>query len=97
MYKAKELGKNTFRYYSSDMNKKAAERIKMDNKLRYAIKNHEFHLYYQPQYNIENNQLEGMEALIRWEDKEMGLKISLDDFGTGYSSLVNLKVFHVEL
>ncbi len=79
MYKAKDLGKNTFRYYSSDMNKKAEARIKLENKLRYAIKNHEFHLFYQPQYNVDNDQLTGMEALIRWEDKEMGL-ISPKDF-----------------
>jgi predicted signal transduction protein with EAL and GGDEF domain len=72
MYKAKEVGKNTFRYYSSDMNKKAKERINIENKMRYAIRDNEFQLYYQPQYNIDNGQLIGMEALIRWEDKDLG-------------------------
>ena len=79
MYKAKESGKNTFRYYSSHMNKKAKERINLETKLRYAIKNREFELYYQPQYNIATSQLTGMEALIRWRDKEMGL-VSPGDF-----------------
>ena len=73
MYKAKKLGKNTFRYYSADINRKAKERINLETKLRYAIKNHEFQLHYQPQYNIDTGKLMGMEALIRWEDKEMGL------------------------
>ena len=79
MYKAKEMGKNTFRYYSPDMNKKAVERLKIETKLRYAIKNREFQLHYQPQYNIDTGQMIGMEALIRWEDKEIGL-VSPDDF-----------------
>jgi len=73
MYKAKELGKNTFRYYSSDMNDQAKERIKLENKLRYAIKDQEFLLYYQPQYDIGTSELVGMEALIRWENEETGL------------------------
>ena len=73
LYKAKELGKNTFRYYSSDMNDQAKERIKLENKLRYAIKDQEFLLYYQPQYDIDTSKLVGMEALIRWQNEEMGL------------------------
>ncbi|GEM_PF-2689255 len=72
MYKAKEVGKNTFRYYASDMNKKAKERMKLENKLRYAIKNRSFQLHYQPQYHIGKGHLAGIEALIRWEDPEMG-------------------------
>jgi predicted signal transduction protein with EAL and GGDEF domain len=72
MYKAKDVGKNTFRYYSSDMNEKAKERINIENKMRYAIKNNVFQLYYQPQYSIEDSKLIGMEALIRWEDEDLG-------------------------
>ena len=72
MYKAKEVGKNTFRYYSADMNEKAKARMQLENKLRYAVKNQIFELHYQPQYRIDNGMLTGMEALIRWEDKEMG-------------------------
>jgi PAS domain S-box-containing protein len=73
MYKAKEEGKNTFRYYSAEMNKKAKERIHIETKLRYAIKNYEFQLHYQPQYDIATSKLLGMEALIRWKDKEVGM------------------------
>lgn len=72
MYEAKEVGKNTFRYYSSDMNKQAKERINIENKMRYAIRNNAFQLYYQPQYTIDRGKLIGMEALIRWEDQELG-------------------------
>jgi len=73
MYKAKEGGKNTFRYYSADMNRKAKERIHIETKLRYATKNNEFQLHYQPQYDIATSKLSGVEALIRWNDKETGL------------------------
>ena len=79
MYKAKEKGKNTFQYYSPDMNQRAKERIKVETKLRYAIRNSDLQLYYQPQYNIDNDEMTGMEALIRWDDKEMGL-VSPKDF-----------------
>lgn len=79
MYKAKEEGKNTFRYYSADMNRKAKERIHTETKLRYAIKGQEFQLHYQPQFDIATSRLTGMEALIRWDDKEAGL-ISPKDF-----------------
>jgi GGDEF domain-containing protein len=72
MYKAKEKGKNTFQYYSPDMNQRAKERIQLETKLRYAIKNSDLQLYYQPQYSIDNAQLTGMEALIRWDEILLG-------------------------
>ncbi|BBO75769.1 hypothetical protein DSCW_31860 [Desulfosarcina widdelii] len=79
MYKAKSKGKNNFQYYSPDMNQRAKERVKVETKLRYAIKNSDLQLYYQPQYNIDNAKMTGMEALIRWEDKELGM-VSPKDF-----------------
>ena len=79
MYRAKEAGKNTFEYYSSTMNSKAKERIKLESEMRHAIDNQEFLLYYQPQYDIGTGLLVGMEALIRWKSKKMGL-VSPGDF-----------------
>jgi PAS domain S-box-containing protein len=73
MYKAKERGKNIFQYYSSEMNKQAKKRISLENNMRYAIKNNEFLLYYQPQYDVAAEQIVGMEALIRWVNPEMGV------------------------
>jgi len=73
MYRAKEAGKNTFQYYSASMNSKAKARIKLENEMRRAIDNQEFLLFYQPQYDIKTGQLVGMESLIRWENKKMGL------------------------
>jgi predicted signal transduction protein with EAL and GGDEF domain len=79
MFRAKKIGKNTFQYYSAEINRQAKERINLETKLRYAIRNHEFQLYYQPQYHIGTGKLMGMETLIRWEDKKMGL-VSPKDF-----------------
>lgn len=79
MYNAKNMGKNTFRYYSPSMNSKAMERINLENKMRRAIQNEEFLLHYQPLYEIQTGRLAGAEALIRWNSKEMGM-VSPADF-----------------
>lgn len=78
MYSAKNLGKNTFRYYSPSMNAKAMEHINLENKMRRAIQNDEFLLHYQPLYEIETQRLVGAEALIRWQNKDMGLVSPMD-------------------
>ncbi|TAN66539.1 MAG: EAL domain-containing protein [Methylobacter sp.] len=66
MYAAKKQGRNTFRFFSNDMNIISAERINMENSLRQALEKGELSLYYQPQYSIKERQLVGAEALLRW-------------------------------
>jgi len=73
MYKAKDEGRNTYRFYTEEMTEKAFERIVMETHLRQALKNEEFVVYYQPQVDGQNNQIIGMEALIRWKHETMGL------------------------
>jgi len=79
LHSAKAEGKNTFQYYSAEMNKNARARIHLENNIRYAIGSNEFMLYYQPLYKTDTAQLVGMEALIRWRNKEMGL-MTPEDF-----------------
>jgi diguanylate cyclase (GGDEF)-like protein/PAS domain S-box-containing protein len=80
MYKAKNDGRNTYRFYTEDMTKKAFERIALESSLRQAINNDDFMLYFQPQIDGEsNNRIIGMETLIRWEDERKGF-ISPDKF-----------------
>jgi len=69
----KKLGGNHYQFFSDDMNKKAKQRIEMENKLRRAIEKEEFVVYYQPKVNLENNAIVGAEALVRWLDPEQGL------------------------
>ena len=79
MYKAKEEGRNTYQFYIDDMTQKAYARITMETQLRQAIKNQEFEVFYQPQVDMRDNTITGMEALIRWRHPETGL-VSPDKF-----------------
>ncbi|MDM8547654.1 EAL domain-containing protein [Candidatus Venteria ishoeyi] len=79
MYKAKDEGRNTYRFYTQEMTNKALERIVLETSLHQALDNEEFTVYYQPQVDGENGLLLGMEALIRWQHKIMGM-VSPDKF-----------------
>ncbi|WP_076413985.1 EAL domain-containing protein [Shewanella sp. UCD-KL12] len=79
MYQAKTDGRNSYRYYSSEMNQHMLERIQLEQRLRQAVLQHEFCLHYQPIVNVDNHQIIGVEALIRWQDPKFGL-ISPDKF-----------------
>ncbi|MBI5557514.1 MAG: EAL domain-containing protein [Deltaproteobacteria bacterium] len=73
MYHAKEKGKNNFQYYCESMNSAALERLTMEGELRRAIEDNEFVLHYQPQVNAQTSEINGLEALIRWQHPEKGL------------------------
>lgn len=72
MYKAKDEGRNTYRYYTEDMTRKAYEHLEWENRLRSALDNNELQLHYQPQVDVSNNKITGMEALVRWFQPEQG-------------------------
>ena len=73
MYSAKEQGSNTFCFFTDEMNMALMERLNLENGLRSAIDKGELFLVYQPQINIANGSVIGMEALIRWQSQEWGL------------------------
>ena len=73
MYHAKENGRDNFQFYTEELNKSAHERQALSLDLRYALARNEFVLYYQPLFNGTDNQLYGVEALIRWQHPERGL------------------------
>ncbi|MFQ5488379.1 MAG: EAL domain-containing protein, partial [Gammaproteobacteria bacterium] len=79
MYRAKDLGHNSYQFYSLDMRAKALERLTMENSLRHALERGEFLLHYQPQLDLRSNQVFGVEALLRWQHPELGL-LSPGDF-----------------
>lgn len=72
MYHAKENGKNNFQYYSSSMNQASLHRINMESRLRKAVSASAFALHFQPQIDIETGEIIGAEALLRWNDEELG-------------------------
>ncbi|PFW02590.1 sensor domain-containing protein [Bacillus cereus] len=70
--KAKEKGKGHYHFYCSGLDCEREQRFIIENQLHRAIEKNEFFLYYQPQINIETKKITSMEALIRWENKELG-------------------------
>jgi diguanylate cyclase (GGDEF)-like protein len=73
LYRAKEDGRGTFRLFEPDMDLRMQARRVMEQDLRKALPAGEFELYYQPVVNLANNEMTGLEALIRWNHPERGL------------------------
>lgn len=73
MYHAKNNGGNRYEMYNPEMAQRAVERLTIGNKLRSALDQGEFILFYQPQYDLRKNRFTAAEALIRWQNQEMGL------------------------
>lgn len=72
MYRAKELGKNNFQFFTQSMNKRVTDRLSLEMHLRRAIELNEFKLVYQPKVSLETHKIVGMEALIRWHSEALG-------------------------
>ena len=78
MYHSKELGGAQFQFYNEDMNQASLQRLEMEIDLHHAIENDEFFLCYQPQYDLSDNRLASVEALIRWMHPTKGLLLPID-------------------
>jgi diguanylate cyclase (GGDEF)-like protein/PAS domain S-box-containing protein len=79
MYRAKEVGRNSCRFYAPEMNARALELLSMENSLRRALERNEFVLYYQPKASVADGSIVGVEALLRWQHPDRGL-ISPEEF-----------------
>ncbi|MDH3318120.1 MAG: EAL domain-containing protein [Betaproteobacteria bacterium] len=73
MYRAKESTRNTFCFFTAEMNLRSAERMQLNNDLRHAIERSEFVLHYQPKVELASGALTGFEALLRWNHPTRGL------------------------
>ncbi|MGI0482172.1 EAL domain-containing protein [Geminocystis sp. CENA526] len=73
MYRAKKTGKGQYAIFDPVMDFKATERLKLERDLRIAIEENQFKIYYQPIVNLESREIQGFEALIRWQHPEKGL------------------------
>ncbi|NTV72216.1 MAG: EAL domain-containing protein [Azonexaceae bacterium] len=72
MYRAKDIGRNTFQFYATEMNTATLDRLLMESNLRRALAQNEFVLQYQPLVNLRTGMVVGVEALIRWQHPELG-------------------------
>ena len=79
MYNAKEIGRNTYSYFTEDMNKKVSRRLALEEQMHGALDRNEFYLLYQPQVDINTKQIIGAEALLRWKNPALG-EIFPDEF-----------------
>jgi polar amino acid transport system substrate-binding protein len=73
LYKAKVNGKNNCCFFNNKIKELLVRKSNLELMLRNAVKNKEFVLYYQPQYEVRTRRLRGLEALIRWNNPEVGL------------------------
>jgi len=72
MYFAKRAARGSFQYYDAAMNASVLKRLTMENQLRGALARGELFLHYQPQLELRTGRVSGMEALLRWDNRELG-------------------------
>ena len=73
MYAAKDAGRNDLRFYSESMNRSSERKLAVENRLRRALEHDELALHYQPILDATNGTTKAVEALLRWDDPELGV------------------------
>jgi diguanylate cyclase (GGDEF)-like protein len=73
MYSVKDSGRNTYRFYTADMNARVQARLQIETDMRRGLMDDEFFLVYQPQIEMASGRACGVEALLRWRDPERGI------------------------
>ena len=71
MYQAKEMGRNSYQFFSEEMNLQAMERLKLESRLRRALEKNELFLLYQPQFDFKSGTLRGLEAVYPPPDDDL--------------------------
>ena len=79
MYQAKQQGKNTFRFFTEDINAKAHRQRELQDNLRIALPNNEFTVFFQPIVDTRSGQVVSAEALLRWYNVNLG-EVFPDEF-----------------
>lgn len=72
MYRAKQEGRNGFRFCTAEMQASSARTLQLENALRHALKREQLSLHYQPQLSLSTGRIIGVEALLRWQHPELG-------------------------
>jgi diguanylate cyclase (GGDEF)-like protein/PAS domain S-box-containing protein len=79
MYLAKDQGKNDFKFYTQEVVTSSHERLSLESNLRHALAQNEFSVHYQPKLDLRSGKINGVEALLRWENPALG-RIPPDEF-----------------
>lgn len=78
MYHAKESGRNTFRFFTAELQQRATKRLTLETDLRHTIEHGELQLHYQPQIDLSTDRVVTAEALLRWNHPEGGVIPPMD-------------------
>jgi diguanylate cyclase (GGDEF)-like protein len=81
MYEAKDHGRNTFRFFTSQMTDRARQFMEIDKDIRMALTQDELEVFFQPIYATQGRKLKGVEALVRWQHPQRGLILPSDFIG----------------
>lgn len=97
MYQAKDSGKNTYRFYQKQLSVDAHNRLDLEQALKVVLDNSELSLVYQPKYNLKDQTVIGIEALVRWNSPTLG-NVPPDKFipvseDTGFIIEIGLFIF----
>jgi len=79
MYRAKDLGRNTYQFFTAEMNRNTQDKMRLEADLRHALDRGEFLLHYQPKVSCTSGRVTGFEALLRWQHPVRGL-VGPDEF-----------------
>jgi diguanylate cyclase (GGDEF)-like protein/PAS domain S-box-containing protein len=71
--RAAKADNSAFQFYGPEMNARVAEALKLENRIKHALENDEFVLWYQPKIDLKTGKVRGLEALMRWNDPEIGV------------------------
>lgn len=73
MYRAKQSGRNTFRFFTREMQERSERTLQLENAMRRALELDQLELHYQPQISLHDNRIVGAEALLRWRHPDFGM------------------------
>jgi len=72
MYQAKAAGRGNFKLFTEAMNQRVQHRLRLQSQMKNSLAANEFYLHYQPQWDLEQQRITGVEALARWQHPELG-------------------------
>jgi diguanylate cyclase (GGDEF)-like protein/PAS domain S-box-containing protein len=72
MYHSKGIGRNTYSYFTDEMNQDTSRRLALEEQMHGALARDEFEVFYQPKLDLKNNKIMGAEALLRWNNPALG-------------------------